>query len=275
MNINEKLREQILEKIKDFRLIDDNFMTVFFDGELACTEYLLRTIIGNNSLKVTSVKSQYDIANLQGRSVRLDVRAEDDSGKLYDIEVQRSDKGALPKRARYNSALIDANLLNAGDNFDKLPETYVIFITEHDVFKGEKALYHADRRIEELNYAPLNDGTHIIYVNCAYKDETTAIGKLIHDFWCKQYTEMHNRDFANRARFLKENDKGRQNMCQAVQELIDQQNEIVTKQVTKAVSEEMVKSLIKEGTLSLEAIAKVTKVSLDEVKRLQAEIQAE
>ena len=64
-------------------------------------------------------------------------------------------------------------------------------------------------------------------------------------------------------------------MCQAVQELIDQQNEIVTKQVTKAVSEEMVKSLIKEGTLSLEAIAKVTKVSLDEVKRLQAEIQAE
>ncbi|MCR5606703.1 MAG: hypothetical protein K6F69_07805, partial [Treponema sp.] len=80
MNVNEKLREQILEKIKDFRLIDDNFMTVFFDGELACTEHLLRTIIGNNSLKVTSVKSQYDIANLQGRSVRLDVRAEDDSG---------------------------------------------------------------------------------------------------------------------------------------------------------------------------------------------------
>ena len=68
-------------------------------------------------------------------------------------------------------------------------------------------------------------------------------------------------------------------MCQAVQELIDQQNEIVakqvTKQVTKAVSEEMVKKLLRKNTLTVEEISESLDISLDEVKRLQAEIKAE
>lgn len=76
------------------------------------------------------------LQNLQGRSVRLDILAVDEAGRIYNVEVQRSDRGAEAKRARYNSSLIDANVTEPGDAYEKLNETYVIFITEHDVLRG-------------------------------------------------------------------------------------------------------------------------------------------
>ena len=42
-----------------------------------------------------------------------------------------------------------------------MPETYVIFITENDVLKGNLPLYHIERRIEELELA-FGDESHII-----------------------------------------------------------------------------------------------------------------
>ena len=51
-------------------------------------------------------QGQYSIKNLQGRSVRLDILAVDRENRAYNIEVQRSDRGASEKRARYNLSLI-------------------------------------------------------------------------------------------------------------------------------------------------------------------------
>ena len=51
------------------------------------------------------------MANLLKRSVRLDVLATDSASIKYNIEIQRSDKGAGQKRARYNSSMLDARLL--------------------------------------------------------------------------------------------------------------------------------------------------------------------
>ena len=75
---------------------------------------------------------QNSLKNLRGRSVRLDIIAYDKQGKIYNIEVQRKDAGALPKRARYNSSMMDANITRPGEGLENLPETYVIFITEND-----------------------------------------------------------------------------------------------------------------------------------------------
>ena len=62
--------------------MDDNFMTVFFNDDLECTEFVLQVIMDKPDLKVTKAKSQYTVANLKGRTVRLDVRAVD-SKKRY------------------------------------------------------------------------------------------------------------------------------------------------------------------------------------------------
>ena len=66
----------------------------------------------------------------------MDILAVDSNNRIYNIEIQRSDRGADAKRARYNSSLIDANMTEAGDKYDALTETYVIFITENDVLKA-------------------------------------------------------------------------------------------------------------------------------------------
>ena len=64
---------------------------------------LVKKILGRNDIEIISVKTQYNIKNLVRRSVRLDVYARDNSGKVYNIEIQRDDRGAGFKRARYKS----------------------------------------------------------------------------------------------------------------------------------------------------------------------------
>ena len=129
-----------------------------------CAEFLLQIILQRHDLKVQSVQGQYDIKNLQGRSVRLDILAVDTNNRTYNIEIQRSDRGAGAKRARYNSSLIDANITEAGDKYDALTETYVIFITENDVLKAGLPIYHVDRIIQETIVAQLSRQKSKIFI---------------------------------------------------------------------------------------------------------------
>ena len=182
--------------------MDDDFMTVFFDNDIPRTQYVLRIIMENDALCVKSVKTQYGIKNLKGRSVRLDVRAEDADGKVYDIEIQNADNGAGARRARYNSALMDADATVPKMDTERLPETYVIFITANDVLGDGFPLYHIERTIRE-SAKTFNDGAHIICVNGAYRGND-PIGDLMHDFSCKEAGEMKSTVLAEKAKSLKE-----------------------------------------------------------------------
>ena len=177
----EQKHEEDLQRLRGFRLLDDDFMSKVFEDK-NCVEFLLQIILKRDDLKVTSVSSQYVIKNLQGRSVRLDILAVDRQNQVYNIEIQRDDKGAGVKRARYNSSLIDANVTEPGEQYQNLNETYVVFITENDVLGENIPIYHVDRIVRETGKM-FNDQSHIIYVNSQIKDET-ALGKLMHDFTC-------------------------------------------------------------------------------------------
>lgn len=69
------------------------------------------------------------------RSICLDAYAEDSTGKKYDMEVQRSDNGADPHRARYHSSVMDVENLDEKQDYRDLPDTYVIFITEKIIIR--------------------------------------------------------------------------------------------------------------------------------------------
>ena len=212
-------KSELLARIKMFRLIDDTFMTKVFEENIPAVQLLLSIILDRQDLTVQSVQTQYEIKNLQGRSVRFDVRAVDKTGKLYDIEVQRADTGAGRKRSRYNSSVMDANALLPGDDTNLLPETYVIFITENDIFHGGYPVYHVNRFIEEMN-EPFNDGSHILYVNGQYR-ANNPIGKLMADFFCTSADSMHYPLLASRVRYLKETEEGQNTMCEIMEELCD------------------------------------------------------
>ena len=175
----------MLARIQAMRLMDDDFMTVVFDGDNEATEFLLRILLSRDDLHVKKVATQKEKRNLFGRSVRLDILAEDTKGKLYNVEVQRADEGASPRRVRYNQAMLDSHILKKKEDFKQLPETYIIFITENDYYGLGQPFYEIKRTVKlsstESMYLPFDDGCNIIYVNGSYRGND-ALGKLMHDF---------------------------------------------------------------------------------------------
>ena len=104
----EQQRTDLLARIPEFKLMDDTYMSAFFNGRRDLIEFVLRIIMNDDKLVVTNDKTQKVLKNLQGRSITLDVDAIFDN-KEVDIEVQQENKGAKPKRARYHSSMIDSN----------------------------------------------------------------------------------------------------------------------------------------------------------------------
>lgn len=255
----DKKHEEDLQRLRGFRLLDDDFMTKCFDGNTECIELVLQIVLNTQDLKVVDVRTQVFMENLLNRSVRLDVLATDSTNTKYNIEIQRADKGAGRKRARYNSSMIDANNLQKGEQFEELPEAYVIFITENDVIGKGKALYHVERSILETDEL-FCDGSHIIYVNGSYRDDT-PIGKLMHDFSCTQPDDMNYGILAKRARYFKESKEGIAIMCKAME---DMRNETLKEGMIDAA-----KRMLSDGKLPLEKIAEYAGLSLEEVQELE------
>lgn len=212
-------RRQYLEYIKNFRLIDDDFMKLVFEDK-ECVQLLLRIVMEIPDLIVEEVKTEYTIHNVHGRGVRLDVFASDSDGKRYNIEIQREDTGAGRKRARFNSSMLDVNVLKSGKVHDELPETYVIFITEKDVLQKELPIYHIERVIMETGEL-FDDRSHIIYVNNEIKDDT-PLGLLMRDFTQTNAGDIYYRELADRVRYFKETEMGVSSMCKAMEEMCKQ-----------------------------------------------------
>jgi len=82
-----------------------------------------------DDLEVLSFNISKEYKNLKGHSICLDVVASDKGGNQYNIEVQRDNRGANPKRLRIYSALMDTEMLDKGKDYSELKDNYVIFIT--------------------------------------------------------------------------------------------------------------------------------------------------
>lgn len=197
--------------------MDDIFMrTVFKDKD--CVEYILQVIMNKRDLQVIDQILQQDYKNLQGRSAVLDCVARDETFRQYNIEIQGDKKdGASPKRARYHSGLLDMNTLKPGEDFNKLPETYIIFITRKDELGYNRPICHIDRMVREED-EEFRDEEHIIYVN-SKEQEDTELGRLMHDLHYKDAKEMHSDILSNRGYELKETEKGVNEMCRDMEEI--------------------------------------------------------
>ena len=215
-------------------------------------------------LKVLHVKGQQDIKNLQGRSVTLDILAVDTDNKVYNIEIQRSDKGAAVKRARYNSSLIDSNVTEPGEKYENLCESYIIFITENDIMKEGLPIYHVDRTVIETGKL-FGDEAHIIYVNSQIHDES-ALGKLMYDFYCTDAGKMNYEILADRVRYFKEDEKGVATMSRVMEEMRNETER------AKAIKD--AKGMLESGKLTYEEIAKIAELTIDEVRALDKKVTA-
>ncbi|MCM1184063.1 MAG: PD-(D/E)XK nuclease family transposase [Roseburia sp.] len=265
----DKKHQEDLQRLRGFRLLDDDFLTKCFEEKADCVELVLRIVLQKPDLKVSDVRTQVFVENLLNRSVRLDILATDSSGAKINVEVQRSDKGAGRKRARYNSSMMDVNLLKKSEDFEALPDTWVIFITENDVLGKGQPLYRVERCFLDTKER-FADGTHILYVNGAYRDDT-PVGRLMHDFSCTDAADMYYGVLADRVRFFKESREGVQIMCKVME---DMRNESLKEGIKEGMKEGAINTarrMLADGALTVEKIAEYVGLPLEEVRKLQEE----
>ena len=157
-------KERYKETIKNLTVMSDILAQNVFKDKNAC-EYVLRIILEDKELTAIDNETQMDFRNMHGRGVVLDCVAKDGSGRIFNVEIQQDDEGAHPKRARYHLGMMDSNVLDTGKNFDKLPETYVIFVTlkeakemqagaladrVHELKETEKGVEHMCKEMEQI-----------------------------------------------------------------------------------------------------------------------------
>ena len=99
------------------------------------------------------------------KSIRLDVYFKD-SDTIYNIEMQGTNKERiLPLRARMYSSLIDANILEKGMEYDKLIDSYVIFVCTFDPFDRGKCIYKFQSICEDEKDLCEGNKRYNIYLN--------------------------------------------------------------------------------------------------------------
>ena len=152
---------------------------------------------------------------------------------------------------------MDVENLDAGQKFSELPDTYTIFIVEKDFYGMGEPVYPIER-VNLLTGKPFDDGEHILYVNGEYRGDSD-IGKLMHDFNCTNADEMYFELLADRTRYLKENPKGVSEMCKVIEDMLREERL------------EIAKTMLLDRMLPLEKIAEYARLSIDEVRKLQAE----
>lgn len=100
------MNEKDLQRLKELRLMDDDFFSEALDGKNEAVAYILNTILERDDIKVTSTKAQVEYKSATKRSIILDIRAEE-VRYLKETEGGRSQMCKLLEEMR-NEATIEA-----------------------------------------------------------------------------------------------------------------------------------------------------------------------
>ena len=233
--------EEKIEQVKNFRPIDDTFFEVMADDIGVCQE-MLRIILEDEKLVVKDVIVQSSERNLYGRSVRLDALCILGNGKKCNVEVQRSNKDHHLKRVRFNASVITVRDSQTDDKFEETIDLIVVYISEFDIFKCGRVIYHVDSVIRETQ-EKVDDGLERVFVNTTVKDETSISEYM----GCFQQKEIDNAKFpklTNRVHYLKHEEGGVNAVCEIMRKYSEevaekayQQGEEAGKEIGKEIGQ--------------------------------------
>ncbi len=266
---------KVIQKFfEDKTLMDDIFMDFCLNNNIPCVQAMIECLIPDKNLTVKEVHTQQKFQTL-GRSIIIDVLAIDSEGRLYNIEIQRDKRGATMKRVRLHGAIIDVNSIEKGMKFDQLPECYIIFITEHDTFGFGDVLYSIHKTIDGKNIR-VDDGQHILFLNCSAKDDGSKAWKLAHDMMCADPEEIFIPEIAKTVKDNKDSEviqeeKGEQAMdkfSQYLRERFKEDFDYAEERGEKRTAVKFIKNFRDKAKMTLEQIAAIMEIPLDEAKSL-------
>ena len=203
-------RERRIAEARSLTLFSDTFMSVALKDPAAC-QHVLRILTGIRDLTVKEIRIQYRISKITSHDAILDILAEDSKGRMYNIEIQRKDTVDHARRTRFYSSMIDSESLAKGKTYSEMPDVYIIYISETDLWKAGKTVYPVQKSFAGTKI-PYEDGVHILYVNAAV-DDGSDTAKLMKYFKTSDPADMSQGDLSKRVHFLKQEEGGYQIMC--------------------------------------------------------------
>lgn len=98
-------------------------------------------------IKVKDIKFHETEKNLKesydGHGIRFDLYVEETENTVYDIEMQVTDYGSatLAKRMRFYQGVFDVDSLKAGQKYNTLKKSIIIFLCPFKFLHGERCIY--------------------------------------------------------------------------------------------------------------------------------------
>ena len=227
------------------------------------------------------MRTQEWMQNLAGHSARMDIVARAADGTAVDIEIQNAKRGASRRRARFYSSMMDVKSLKKREDYDELPESFVIFITHGDTIGDGKAMYEIERMVKG-DMKPFGDGSHIVYVSAELADRNTRLGKLMHDMGCRDPREMYYTTLRKRVSYFKETKEGISDMSDKFDAVIRRvRNESLQegekiglekgeKKWRAEGRQEVARGMIADGSIPIQKIAKLSKLTVAEVESIRS-----
>lgn len=209
-------KERLVVQARQFNLLSNVFMSVALDDKAAC-QHILRILTGIKDLIVLEVRSQHRVSKITSHDAILDILAEDGSGRLFTVEIQRADTVDHARRIRFYGAMVDSEYLMKGKAYADLPDVYIIYISETDLWKGGCTSYPVEKYLGNIKM-PYDDGQHILYVNAAINDGSET-AKLMQYFKTADPDDMSQGDLSKRIRFLKCEEGGYEIMCEVSEKI--------------------------------------------------------
>ena len=256
-------REHRVAEARKFNLLSNVFMRVAFRDKRAC-QYVLRVLTGIPDLIVKEVRTEYRVSKINSHDVVLDVLADDGNGQLYNIEIQRTDTVDHARRVRLHGAMIDSEYLEKGKPYADLPDLFIIYISETDLWKAGFTTYLVKKYFENTDI-PYDDGQHIMYVNAAINDGTET-ANLMQYFKTADPDDMNHGDLSKRIHLLKCEEGGYQEMCE-VSEKIFKEGQAEGRAEGRIEQAKSTAMHLADMGLTAETIAEAVEISVGTVKQ--------
>ena len=157
---------------------DDPIFGTVMTNPTLCAELLRRALPELTIQWVKDADPQHTIqATPTAKGIRIDVYARDDQERTYTIEMQMVNEHNLPFRMREYQELMDQEILNSGDDYDKLANypTYVIFFCNFDYYRRGLARYQFEFREKWHPEITAGDLRTMVVFNTKAKDYEHAM----------------------------------------------------------------------------------------------------
>ena len=184
----QQLSDELLAKHKQLKaavpgmnMFQDLFAQAVFSDNDAC-EHILRILTGNKTLIVKENYIQHLISKLTTHNIIMDVLVEDANHKLYEVEIQKAANGIAHEKRMlyYASSIINDYFFKGDQSYTTVPELYVFYVSETDIWHMGKACYPVLKHLGNLD-TPYDDGLHMCYINAEVNDNSD-IAKLMQYF---------------------------------------------------------------------------------------------